>query len=241
MTKVGIIGAGHLGTIVAEAIKEGKAPECELVGIASRSLGVTPQDLIAKGAQIIVEASKPAALKEMLVPILEAGVSVIPLSTGAFADAEFTEAVKQAARKGGSKVYLPHGAEGAFDLAATYSLVPGAKGTIVQYLIPKEHRSGTYMEEMPVGYRGPALEGFALKPSHLNVVIESAMAIGGFDKAFFEVREPEDGKAGFALELENDYATAVMRACAKPGPNMHTLIAYSAVSMLNRLTQPITF
>ena len=66
MTKVGIIGAGRLGSIVREAIEQGKAPECELVGVASRSLGVSAQDLIDRGASIIIEASKPDALKEQL-------------------------------------------------------------------------------------------------------------------------------------------------------------------------------
>lgn len=241
MTKVGVLGNGKLGSVVIEAIKAGKAPECELVGVASRSLGVTCKDLIDKGAQIIVEASKPEVLKAELLPILEAGVSVIPLSTGAFSDPEFLEAAKKAAREHGSKVYLPHGAEGAFDLAATYSLAEGAKGTVVQYLPPAEKRAGTYLDKLPVGFKGTAMEGFALSPAHLNVVIETAIACGGFDKTFMEVREPEDGRPGFALELENDFSKAVLRTSPKPGPNMGAMIALSAVSTLNRITQPITF
>ena len=88
MTKIGIVGAGRLGTLIREAIEAGKAPECELVGVSSRSLGVTPMDLVAKGAQILIEASKPEALKGFLLEVLAAGVSVIPLSTGALADPE---------------------------------------------------------------------------------------------------------------------------------------------------------
>ena len=57
MTKVGIIGTGRLGTLIREALEAGKAPECELIGISSRTSGITPMDLVEKGAQIIVDNS----------------------------------------------------------------------------------------------------------------------------------------------------------------------------------------
>ncbi len=245
MIKVGIIGAGRLGSIVREAIEQGKAPECELVGVASRSLGVSAQDLIDRGATIIIEASKPDALKEQLIGILEQGVSVIPLSTGAFADAEFLEKTREAARRSGARVYLPHGAEGGFDLAATFSLIPGMKGTVVQY-IPERSKmpDGNPMKALPESFKGTALEGFALSPSHLNVVIETSIACGGFENTFYETRIPADGKGGFALELENDAAAAEIRIVNKPpkdGIPMMSVIALSAVSTLNRVTQPVTF
>ncbi len=245
MTKVGIMGAGRLGTIIAEAIKAGLAPECELIGIASRSLGVTPFDLADRGAAVIIEASKPEVLREYLVGLLERGVSVIPLSTGAFADEGFLEEVKEAARRGGSRVYLPHGAEGGFDLAATFSLLPGMKGTVVQY-IPERAKmpDGNPMKALPESFKGTALEGFALSPSHLNVVIESAIACGGFENTMYETRIARDGRGGFSLELENDAAEAVITIKNKPpvkGIPMMSMIALSAVSTLNRITQPVTF
>ena len=150
MIKVGIIGAGRLGTIVKNAIEAGLAPECELVGVSSRSLGVTPLGLADMGAEIVIEASKPDALREYLIPLLERGVSVIPLSTGAFADDSFLEDVRKAAREHGSRVYLPHGAEGGFDLAATFSLLPGMKGTIVQYVPERSNMpDGNPMKALP--------------------------------------------------------------------------------------------
>ena len=215
------------------------------MGVASRSLGVSAQDLIDRGASIIIEASKPDALKEQLIGILEQGVSVIPLSTGAFADAEFLEAVRRTAREHGSRVVLPHGAEGAFDLAATFSLIPGMKGTVVQYIPERSGMpDGNPMKALPESFSGTALEGFALSPSHLNVVIETAIACGGFENAFYETRIPEDGKGGFGLELENDAARAELRITNKPpreGVPMMAVIALSAVSALNRMTQPVTF
>ena len=242
MTKVGIIGTGRLGTLIREALEAGKAPECELIGISSRTLGITPMDLVAKGAQIIVEAAKPEVLKEYLLDILAAGVSVIPLSTGALADEAFLEQVRQMARNHGSKVYLPHGAEGGFDLAATFSLVDGMKGTVVQYL-PKRtpEMARNPMAALPEQFHGTALEGFALSPGHLNVVIAAALACGGFENACYETRIAEPGKGGFALELENDWSKATLQISGKPGSPFFGTIALSAVALLNRITSPISF
>ena len=242
MTKVGIIGAGRLGTLIREALAAGKAPECELIGVATRSLGVSPMDLVEKGAEIIIEAAKPDALKEYLLDILAAGVSVIPLSTGALADEVFLEKVKQTARANDSKVYIPHGAEGAFDLAATFSLAGGMKGTVVQYLPKRTPESaGNPMAALPEQFQGTALEGFALSPGHLNVVIAAALACGGFENAYYETRIAEPGKSGFSFELENDYSTATLQISGKPGSPFFGTIALSAVALLNRITSPISF
>ena len=242
MTKVGIIGTGRLGTLIREALEAGKAPECELIGVSARHLGVTPMDLVAQGAEILIEASKPDALKEYLLDVLAAGVSVIPLSTGAFADEAFLEQVRQTARAHGSKVYLPHGAEGGFDLAATFSLGGNMKGTVVQYL-PKRtpEMSRNPLSALPEQFHGTALEGFALSPAHLNVVIAASLACGGFENAYYETRIAEPGKGGFVLELENDLSTAEIKIAGKPGAPMFAMIALSAVATLNRVTAPVTF
>ena len=242
MVKVGIVGNGRLGTLIREAIEARKAPECELVGVAARRLGVSPMDLVAQGAQILIEASKPEALKEFLPEVLEAGVSVIPLSTGAFADEAFLQKVRSIARDHGSRVILPHGAEGAFDLAATYSLGGNMKGTVVQYLPKKTPESaGNPMAALPENWHGPILEGFALSPSHLNVLIAAGIACGGFDKAFYETREATPDKRGFALELENDLSCATLQITGKPNAPFFGTIALSVISALNRFTSPITF
>ncbi|MBQ4233818.1 MAG: hypothetical protein II700_02825 [Firmicutes bacterium] len=245
MIKTGIIGAGRLGTIIKDAIEAGLAPECELVGVASRSLGTTPLDLVEKGAKIVIEASKPEVLREYLIPLLERGVTVIPLSTGALADEDLLEKARDTARRHGGRVVLPHGAEGGFDLAATFALVPGMKGTIVQYVPERSTMpDGNPMKALPEDFKGTALEGFALSPSHLNVVIETAIACGGFENARYETRIPADGRSAFSLELENDAAEAVITVKNKaPRADipMMTTIALSAVSTLNRITQPVTF
>lgn len=242
MIKVGIVGNGRLGNLIREALEAGKAPECELIGVASRSLGVSAMDLVDRGAEILIEASKPEALKGFLLDVLAAGVSVIPLSTGVFADEAFLEQVKETARAHGSRVILPHGAEGAFDLAATYSLGENMKGTVVQYLPPKTPgAAGNPMASLPENWHGPILEGFALSPAHLNVLIAAGIACGGFDKAFYETRESTTEKRGFALELENDLSRATLEIRGKPNAPFFGTIALSVISALNRFTSPVTF
>ena len=177
--------------------------------------------------------------------ILKNGVSVIPLSTGIFADPDCFEEVYKAAKGSGAKVYLPHGAEGAFDLASTFSLLPEMKATVIQN-IPDHSgfKTGTFIDDMPREFKGSVLEGFALSPAHLNVAIETAIACGGFDNTSFEIRVPQDGRMGFSLELENDRAEATLTVKNKPvpgGPPDRSMIALSTISLLNRITSPISF
>ena len=245
MVKVGVLGNGKLGKIIIDALNKGLAPECEFIGAASRSIGITVFDLIEDGAEIIIEAATPEALKGCIVDILKNGVSVIPLSTGIFADPDCFEEVYKAAKGSGAKVYLPHGAEGAFDLASTFSLLPEMKATVIQN-IPDHSgiKTGTFIDEMPREFKGSVLEGFALSPAHLNVAIETAIACGGFDNTSFEIRVPEDGRMGFSLELENDRAEATLTVKSKPvpgGPPDRSMIALSTISLLNRITSPISF
>ena len=119
------------------------------------------------------------------------------------------------------------------------------KATVIQN-IPDHSgiKTGTFIDGMPREFKGSVLEGFALSPAHLNVAIETAIACGGFDKTSFEIRIPEDGRMGFSLELENDRAEATLTVKSKPvpgGPPDRSMIALSTISLLNRITSPISF
>ena len=94
--KLGILGSGYLGGIIADAWKNGYLDEYELVGIAGRSeektkalaerAGCRPcadvDELLALKPDYIAEAASVAAVKGMAVKALSAGTSIIVLSIG---------------------------------------------------------------------------------------------------------------------------------------------------------------
>ena len=116
MKTLAIAGCGKLGNIVANALKDKLLPEYRLIGSYSRSFSSaqataelfpeeckacrTIGELLALEPDYIVEAASPAAMRELAIPALERGISIITLSIGAFADDAFYESVKQAATKG---------------------------------------------------------------------------------------------------------------------------------------------
>ena len=141
-TKLGIVGCGFLGNIVADAWKKGLLPDYELVGVTSRTRASAEKTaanvgcavcedmdaLLALEPEYIVEAASVESVRAMAIPVLNRGVNLVILSIGAFADLDFYAQVKAAAVEGGAKVHLASGAIGGFDVLQTVTLMAQAQG-----------------------------------------------------------------------------------------------------------------
>lgn len=111
-----IVGCGRLARIVSDALVKGFLPEYELVGVYSRTeekaAGIAAQmrdagrscavcrsveELLSLKPDVLVETASPAALRQVALPALRGGTSVVTLSIGALADEEFYREVAEAA------------------------------------------------------------------------------------------------------------------------------------------------
>lgn len=133
MKTLGIVGCGHLGSIVAKAWKEGLLPGYELIGVASRSEEsakrlaketgcrscASIEELIDMKPDFIAETASVKMVKEYALSILQHGIQLVVLSIGAFADADFFEKVKETAAENQVKVHIASGAIGGFDVLRT--------------------------------------------------------------------------------------------------------------------------
>ena len=105
MKKLVIVGCGRLAEIVADAVVKGLLPDYDLVGVYSRTASkaahivhkmqqhgkpciacATLEELLALKPDYLVESASPAAMRELALPALKNGTSVITLSIGALAD-----------------------------------------------------------------------------------------------------------------------------------------------------------
>ena len=141
MKKIAILGCGQLGSIVADAIASGLLPDYTLCAAMSRKLPdaealcakaggaacVTLDEVLAQKPDYVVETAAVQVAKESCLPVLEAGLGFIPISIGAFADADFYAKACAAAKAHGGRIYLPHGAVGGFDVLHTVALMAKAK------------------------------------------------------------------------------------------------------------------
>lgn len=115
--KLVIVGCGRLAGIVADAVVKGLLPDYDLVGVYSRTASkaahivhkmqqhgkpciacATLEELLALKPDYLVESASPAAMRELALPALRNGTSVITLSIGALADETFYREVTETAK-----------------------------------------------------------------------------------------------------------------------------------------------
>ena len=142
MKTFAIAGCGHLGKIVCKAYKQGLLENYRLVAAFSAQradaqalvegtdakAASSMDEIISLKPDFIVETASIALLKEFAISALEKGISIIPLSIGAFADADFKREAMETAKSSGAKIYIPSGAVGGFDVLSTLALMAQAEG-----------------------------------------------------------------------------------------------------------------
>ena len=264
MKKIAIIGCGFLGNIVAEACVKGLLDGYELVGAMSRDSGKARaltgyaggkacrdiRELMELKPDFVLEMASVETVRQVAVSVLEQGCSLVPLSIGAFADREFYEAVKEAARKGGGKVHIPSGAVGGFDVLQTISLMAQAEGKALQAGIetrkgPASLKNTPLFEDSLMTeeadrqvFSGTAKEAIALLPTKVNVAVATALATAGPDAATARITsvpgmEGDDHK----LVARMDGMEAVVDIYSRSS----SIAGWSVVALLRNLDSPVVF
>src|SRR5690554_7991986 len=105
MKKLVIVGCGYLADIVVDALLNGLLPGYALIGAYSRTPAkaerlaakmeqagsackacTSLEELLALKPEFLVESASPAAMKELVIPVLKNGTSIVTLSIGALAE-----------------------------------------------------------------------------------------------------------------------------------------------------------
>jgi len=262
MKTLAIVGCGRLGGVVVGALKMGFLPEYTLKATYSRTHanavflageveGCTPcgtiEELIALRPDYIVEAASPAAMRQLAVPALEAGISIVTLSIGAFADDDFYAEVSEAARKSGARVYIASGATGGFDVLRTAALMGhacgGAEAKFFNEKGPNALRGtavydDALQDESKVVFEGTAREAIAMFPTKVNVTVAASRASVGPQNMHVTMRSTP-GFVGDTqkVEIKNEQVRAVVDVySATP-----EIAGWSAVAVLRNIVSPIVF
>ena len=246
--KLGILGIGYLGEIIADAWKNGYLDEYELVGIAGRSeektkalaerAGCRPcadvDELLALKPDYIAEAASVAAVKGMAVKALSAGTSIIVLSIGAFADQDFYEEVKRTAMKHGTKVHIASGAV----MGDAVSGIETRKGpkSLMNTPLFEEHLM-TDTEETRV-FTGNAKEAIALLPTKVNVAVAASLATTGPEQTKVTIHSiPGFVGDDHKITAEIPGVKAVVDIYSADS----AIAGWSVVAVLRNLVSPIVF
>lgn len=262
MKRLVIVGCGRLGRIVAEAVVNGLLPDYELVGVYSRSAEKRERmvslmkengrecmachsvsELLALKPDYLVETASPAAMRELAIPTLKNGTSIVTLSIGAFADDVFYQEVAATAKKQGTHVYIASGATGGFDVLRTAYLMGNASATFFNEKGPNGLRgTAVYDEalhtEQRIVFKGNAVEAIAQFPTRVNVTVAASRASVGPEN----MQVTMQSTPGFVgdtqrVEIKNDQVRAVVDVySATPD-----IAGWSVVSTLQNIVSPIVF
>lgn len=265
--KLALIGCGNLGKIIMTGILDGTVPGYTPVAVmdvaeparnamaefAGCPACSTLEEVLACGPDIIVEATAPNPLKALALPILQAGVDLVSLSVGAYADDEFTAKAKTAAEESGAHIYLPSGAVGGFDVINAIRMMGGELHSRIVNEKPPMSLNGAPMlegrllseEEPEELFRGNAREAIRLFPHNVNVAVAVAVASTGVENTEVVITSVPGLKLNcHRIELEGTFGEAVIDIRSAPSPDnpkSSTLAAWSVLSLLSRLQSHMCF
>jgi aspartate dehydrogenase len=258
--RVALLGGGTIARLVLEH----RPPGIEVVALAGRgpqSRGaalarnfsvpyvIGRERLLAMRPAAVLEAASHEAVREHLVPLLEAGVSVVVLSAGALADDALRAAAERAAAASGALFYVPSGGIGGLDALKTACLAGVNEVSIRVAKPPAAWKGIAYVEKLGIDlgelrapktlFEGPARQGVPHFPQNVNIAAVLALAGVGMDRTRLEVvADPAlshnthtirvSGAAGrMSVVLEN--------VPAPENPKTSWLACYSALAALGSL------
>lgn len=257
--RLGILGTGFLSEIVADAWKNGLLEDYELVGVMGRNQKTAAAlagrmgcaacgsvaELLALKPDYIAEAASVELVKDSAIKILSSGCSMVVVSIGAFADADFYEEVKRTASANGTRVHIASGAVGGFDVLRTISLMGEVAAGITTRKGPRSLEGTPLFEETLMledeerqVFAGNAKEAIALLPTRVNVAVASSLATAGPEKTrvdIFSVPGMTGDDHCIAAETEG------IRAVVDIYSSTSAVAGWSVVAVLRNIVSPIVF
>ncbi len=266
MKKIGIIGSGSLATIIGQGVSRDLADKYEILGVLSRNyenalklsnkIGSRAykslDELIEDKPDYLIEAASPQVVRDIGEKILENSIGFIPLSLGVFADEDFYKRMEKLAIENKTRVHIPSGALGGFDVLHGACLMEEAEVSITTEKSPQSLNGAPYLqgrklseEEFEEVFSGSAEDAIKYFPNNVNVAVATALATRGVKATRVEinsrpgsrVNKHEINLKGKTVRVKVEVETSP----SKDNPKSSSLAAYSVIALLERLAAPITF
>ena len=239
--RVGLIGAGAIGGLIADACAKGLVPCNELIVFdfirasaerlkAGTAFPVTIADgldeLIAAKPAVIVEAASQEAAKEYVPRIAESGTEVIVMSTGA---------LLQLPRLG-NRVHVPSGAIGGLDAISAAVLA----GINEVSLTTRKPPTALEMKNTKpqVVYEGMAEEAATRFPREMNVAATLALTVRPTKVKVQVISDPMVTRNTHEIHVKWCLGEMNMRFANDPhpaNPRTSALAAWAAIMLLQKL------
>jgi aspartate dehydrogenase len=239
--RVGLIGCGAIGTVLAEAI-ERKIVVCDELAVydidASKAEKLkralkfpvtivgSVDELLALNPKVVVEAASQQAAKEYVPKIAASGTELIVMSTGALLGLDVDL----------GRVHVPSGAIGGLDALSSAALAGIDEVTLTSRKNPKALGKDNRVET--VVYEGYAEEAAKLFPREMNVAATLALTVKPAKVKVRVVSDPAVKRNTHEIQAKWRFGEMSLRFANDPHPdNPHTsaLAAWSAIKLLQTL------
>jgi aspartate dehydrogenase len=241
--KVGIIGCGAIGSLIARAVDAGIVKCDELIlydnnpektNDLQKSLQVKSQivesveDMIVNAPAIIVEAASQQAVKEYLRKILAADIEVIIMSVGALLDMQINN----------RKVHTPSGAIGGIDAVRSAALAGIDEITLTTRKNPEALKTDRNAET--IIYDGDAEMAVRLFPKEMNVAATLALTVHPKKVKVRVISDPKVNRNVHEIRVVWTNGDMILRFENDPhpdNPGTSALAAWSAIRLLEDLLE----
>ncbi len=239
--KVGLIGCGAIGTVLAEAIRN-KLIVCNELIVYDFNMAKAKnlkqaikfpvkivnsiEELIALKPRAIIEAASQQAVKDHLPKIAAAKINIIILSTGGLLGLNVDM----------SRVHVPSGAVGGLDALASAALAGIQEIVLTSRKNPKA--LGSDKKEEEVVYEGYAEEAARKFPREMNVAATIALTVKPAKVKVRVVSDPKVERNTHEIKVKWKFGEMFLHFENDPHPdNPHTsaLAAWSAIKLLQIL------
>ena len=259
-----IVGCGKLAHIIADALVKGLLPNYKMIatysGTFEKAVTIANKidaekegysckpchnfdELLQLKPDYIVETASPTAFREIAIPALKNGSSLVTLSIGALADDDFYQLVQQTALENNTRVHLASGAIGGFDVMRTVALMEDCEVTFRTEKGPNSLKNTSVYDdllqtEQREVFTGDAKGAIALFPTRVNVAVAASLASVGPEN----VKVSINSVPGFVgddhrIEIKSEHIHAVVDIYSKNAQ----IAGWSVVNTLRNIVSPIAF
>lgn len=253
--RIGLLGCGNIGRILAEAIDEG-AVNCSLVAVFDQdvkrarelvdSLSRKPRvsesfEGLLQDTDLVVEAASQDAVEEYGVKVLESGRDLLIMSVGALADEGLLNELIDRVDKNSRRIYIPSGAIAGLD-GIKAAKTKGIESVELTTRKPPAEL-GTTTDNETVLYDGSAREGIKKFPKNVNVAATLSLAGIGFDRTKLRViADPKIDRNIHEIRVEGIFGEFNIKMENLPSPNnpkTSYLAAMSAIATLKEINTAV--
>lgn len=254
--KVGVIGAGSIGRVVAKSLRDGEVSNAELTGV----LHTDPIDpiglpVLAFGdlvtcSDLVVECAGQRALAELGPAVLDAARDLLVVSVGALAEQELFDRLVSAEH---GAVHLSTGAIGGLDLlSAAAAMGPLERveivttkraGNLIQpWMSQEQARQLQHADAAIELMRGPARTVTSHFPQSANVAASVALAVGDWDVVDAAVvADPAAERTAHVITADGaagKYRFEVINHPSPETPTSSRIVPFAVVSAIRALASP---